>query len=322
MGGGTILEIDRPRSATELIGATFQLYRRYPWLFLVLAGVVVVPWQFVDLLETTHLLHGAARALVFLPLTVANVAFVLPLISALHVHAVDDVREGREPSVGSAGRRGIASLPVLAPAALVSWLGSTFGLLLLIVPGVLLFLRWSVVAQAAALGSKSWKSALGHSRMLTRHHYGHVFAALVLVVVITAIPQVPIDLVFGLHETTVPSFIVRTAVAVPSASFNALVVGLLYFDLLARLRLVMAHPEGGAPKPPPAGLSGRAVEPTGHRLDPDSYSDEDRPPGWYVIPEKPWRMRYWAEDGTPTWSRRTTKTPKDTLAGWHKVNRS
>ena len=38
MDGQPILEIERPRSAFELIGATFSLYRRYSWLFLILAG--------------------------------------------------------------------------------------------------------------------------------------------------------------------------------------------------------------------------------------------------------------------------------------------
>ena len=59
------------------------------------------------------------------------------------------------------------------------------------------------------------------------------------------------------------------------------------------------------------------VEPIGHPLDPDSYSDEDRAPGWYVVPESPWKMRYWL-GGEEGWSGRTTKTPKQTLDGWWK----
>jgi hypothetical protein len=54
----------------------------------------------------------------------------------------------------------------------------------------------------------------------------------------------------------------------------------------------------------------------GHALDPGVYTDEDRPPGWYVNPDAPWRMRYWNAEGEPGWSGKTTKTPKQVLANW------
>jgi hypothetical protein len=322
--GGRTIEIDRPRSAPELIGATFALYRRYPWLFLVLAAVVVVPYQVIDLLDTARVFHGAARILVGLALTVADVALVVPLISALHVHAIDDVREGREPSLRPVARRGIATLPVLVPAAGIAWLGATAGLLLLIVPGVVLFLRWSVVAQAAALGSKNWESALRHSRMLTGGNYAHVFWLFVIVFAITAIPDVAVDIIFGLHRTTVPSFLVRTAIAVPLSSFTALAAGLLYFDLLARLRVVLAdqrsiaaEPRSGLPDAPGEPTAARPAPPaSGDPLNPTSWSDEDRPAGWYIDPERPKRMRYWPADGARTWSGGTTKTPQGLRRRW------
>jgi hypothetical protein len=55
-------------------------------------------------------------------------------------------------------------------------------------------------------------------------------------------------------------------------------------------------------------------EDTGHSLDPGVYTDAGRPPGWYVDPDKPWRMRYWRTDRG--WSKETTKTPKQALSEW------
>jgi hypothetical protein len=61
----------------------------------------------------------------------------------------------------------------------------------------------------------------------------------------------------------------------------------------------------------------RATPPhAGHSLDPGVYTDEGRPPGWYVDPDKPWRMRYWRTGKETGWSKKTTKTPKQVLDEW------
>lgn len=73
----------------------------------------------------------------------------------------------------------------------------------------------------------------------------------------------------------------------------------------------------GTPVAEPAtGGSSDTAELTRHPLDPDNYDNADRPYGWYVVPESPWTMREWTEEG---WSGKTQKTPKETLDGWWRV---
>jgi hypothetical protein len=304
MDGHPNLEIERPRSATELIGATFALYRRFPWLFLALAAVVIVPYVALEAILTSGLVHGTARGLLDFAFGVGDVALVLPLM-----YAVDDVRQDRVPEIRSVARRGIATLRVVSPAVFLSWLGITVGLVFLIVPGVILALRWAVVAQTGSLGAKSWKEALAHSRRLTRGRYGHVFAFLLLVFLITLIPTV-VELPFFGLKTTTASFLIDVAISIPVNSFDALALAFLYFDLTARDKVVPAEPEQIA------AVAAGAVPPTGDPLDPGSWTDEDRPPGWYVDPSSPWVMRCWVADGKGTWSKRTAKTPKKTLETW------
>jgi hypothetical protein len=317
MAGGTNLEIERPRSATELIGATFTLYRRYPWLFLALAAVVVLPYQAVLAIPALELVHGAIRGWFSFFVGIGEIALVVPLVSALHVYAVDDVRQGRPPKIGSVGRRGLATLSVVSPAVLLSWLGITFGLIALIVPGVILLLRWSVVAQTASLGASDWPEALGRSKSLTEGRYQHVFALVLFVLLITELPSAVLFLAFGLKTTALAPFLIRSALSVLTNSFTALATAMLYFDLKARPRTNVF----AAPLPPKLGATPDSTQPsaapTGHPLDPASWSDEDRPSGWYVDPDTPWVMRYWLPDGPEAgWSKRTAKTPKATLAAW------
>lgn len=80
MDGQAINEIERPRSAWRLIGATLVLYRRFPWLFLILAAVVVVPYDAILLVgRPGGPLHGPVRGIVELVLFAADFFLVLPL---------------------------------------------------------------------------------------------------------------------------------------------------------------------------------------------------------------------------------------------------
>jgi hypothetical protein len=305
VAGGTDLDLDRPRGALRLIGKTVELYRRFPLLFAILAGTVVVPYELIVLLVTGHgpLGTGDDSFVASQAIALTSVGLLGPLVSALHVHAVREIGDGNVPRLTAVAKRSLVVLPTACAAVVIAYLGAAAGLLALIVPGVLLYLRWAVVAQAAALEGGGWKAALRRSADLTAGHYPHVFALLLLNSAIAWVPSLALRRAVG-GDTTVGSFVVGTALEVVLWSFGALAVGLLFFDLRARLEAEASRPAGEPSHPSPSSV------------DPGNYSDEDRPPGWYVNPDAPWRMRYWAADGKPGWSRRTTKTPKQTLAEW------
>lgn len=300
-----------PRSATELVRDTFDLYRRYPVLFFVLASAVVVPFDALVLVftgtgpfERGDLSFGVSQLLFLLGLTVIG-----PLVSALHVHAVKAVSEGEEPRLAPIAREGLRVLPVVVAATIMSWLGIGVGLLALIVPGVILLLRWYVVAQAAAIEDEGWIPALRRSRALTAGNYGHVIVVAILLGLISGVPTVLVGLAFGHETTTAASFLVGTLLNVLTMSFAALGTGLLYFDLVARFPSV-------AQGSPAASVAGGAQK----SFDPDEYEDDERPQGWYVDPNAPKRMRYWGAGGRPEWGA-STKTPRKIRQEWEENRR-
>jgi len=315
MAGGTDLHLERPRDATELIGLTVDLYRRFPFLFLILAAAVLVPYELIVLLVThTGSLGGGRGWVLGLILGLTEFALVIPLISALHVHAVSDVRDGQRPELATVTKRGLAALSAVSPVVVISWLGIIAGFVALFVPGVLLWLRWSVAAQVAALQRVGWKVALRRSAGLAEDHYLHILGLFLLVWVISSVPSFAVGCAFAHTDTTAVSFLVGLALQIVLRSFSALTTALLFFDLSARFKEAEIRPAAASTLPPR--LSASTSHPSPSSVDPGRYADEDRPPGWYVNPDKPWRMRYWAEDGEPGWSRRSRKTPKGTLAEW------
>jgi hypothetical protein len=301
-----------PRSAPRLLAGAFELYRRYPWLFLVLAAGVIVPYELIVLAATgtgafsrSNLSFGTQQLL-----ELADLALVGPLVSALHVHAVAEVRRDREPQVGSVALQGLRVLPVVAAATIIAWLGTMLGLVLLIVPGIVLMLRWAVVAQAAAIDHEGWLPALRRSRRLTEGNYRHVAAFIVLVAVITIAPSIAGGIAFRHHDTSAASFLTGLVVRVITASFAALATALLYYDLLARWERAAA-----AKTATTTAEAGQPTATTQMSFDPRAYSDLDRPKGWYVDPAAPDRMRYWGGSEQPGWSG-STRTPRKIRRAW------
>ncbi|HYJ22465.1 MAG TPA: hypothetical protein VEW07_10630 [Solirubrobacterales bacterium] len=302
-----------PRRAYQLVIDAFGLYRRYPLLFLVLAAAVVLPYEVIVLVATGAgpFEQGSVDFTVSLWLSLTDLALVAPLVSALHIHAVREVREGDEPRLGSIARQGLKVLPVVAAVSIVSWLGILLGFLALIAPGIYLMLRWFVVAQAAAIEGEGWVDALRSSGRLTEGHYGHVFVFAVFVGVVAAVPVFLVGLAFGGDSTNVASFLVGVSVQVLAYSFGALATALLYFDLRARME--------GAPASVPAGQGGPTPQggpPGPQSQDPRDYAEEERPKGWYVDPGNPTRMRYWEAGDPPRWSTATTRTPRKIREAW------
>ena len=304
----------RGASTPRLIAEAFDLYRRYPLLFLVLAAAVIVPFELIELAATggdalTGPSTGVAAELV-LPYLYVLVA--VPLVSALHVHAVADIRVGEEPRLKQVAKRGAAALPVVCAATFVSWLGFFGGLLLFVIPGIYIWIRWSLVAQAAAIERGGWTTAMRRSWSLTEGHWFHVFVFFICIVVIEVAPGLLLGLAL---DNRVAIFLAGTALEIVFISFTALATALLYYDLCSRREaLAVSSPTGGEQAPTATGPS--AVD---HGVDPRLYSDESRPNGWYVDPEKPDHMSYWNAAEPPGWGGRT-RTPRKLRRQWDEEN--
>jgi hypothetical protein len=233
--GSRRIELDRPRSVGEILGAAASLYRAYPWLFLVLAASVMVPFELAVLAVTgdgpLHQPHEPFAT--SMSLTLLRTTLVGPLISALHIHAVALAGRGRRPRLGAVALRGLRALPVVVAADVVATVATFLGFLLLIVPGIVLLLMLSVTAQAAALEGTGWTGALRSSRNLTGGRYGHVFGVLLATGLIgTAAGLLAGALPLG-SATGAASVAVGVTTDTLTASFAALTVALLYFDLAA-----------------------------------------------------------------------------------------
>ena len=264
MEASSAIDLGRERSALEILRTALVMYRRYPLLFATLAIGVIAPFELARLAVTGVGPLGSGKVGdegTFLLFELIYYVLVSPLISALHVHAVIDIGEGRRPRIGPVALRGISVLAVVVAAEIVAGVLIGLGFIALIVPGIILSLRWSVVAQTAAVDHEGWMPALRRGAQLSAGHYWHIFRVLLAIGFLTfLITAITSALAGGGDNTGIASVAIGIVVYTLVASFGALTFAVLYFDLRAReagprLDPLAGHADQSTPADPSSPVS-------------------------------------------------------------------
>jgi hypothetical protein len=239
-----VIPLEQPRDVRALLRASFTVYLRHFGTFLALGALVVVPSQVIvggigleqlsadyDDTSPTWAETSIAAAVAFL--------VVAPLITAICVHALRSVAGGGSPGAREAIVKGFEAFAPIFFAVLLAAAGIAIGLLL-IVPGIYLFVRWYFVPQAVVLEGARNTGALRASSRLVAGAWWRTFVLVVLVNVIVALMILVLGTPFTVlaNETdraiwALAGQIVATSVTQP---FIALFSTFLYYDLRERKR--------------------------------------------------------------------------------------
>jgi hypothetical protein len=223
----------RPRSATELVDAAFQLYKREPLQFIVALGIIYVPWMIVSALlgldspsEATQL--GAAM------IAALGGILVYTLASGVTTVLADDVYFGRQPNIGRAyalvGKRLFPLLVTMLASSLAIGLGFVF----LILPALYMIARYFAVVQLVLLEGLGANASLRRTAELSKGHKRHILNTLGLV----ALVNIAIGIGLSMMTTMIPSIIIRlvlqTIVSTLVYPMFGITATLLYYDVRIR----------------------------------------------------------------------------------------
>jgi len=179
-----------------VIGQTFGLIGRNFFLFALMALVFVgIPQFGILYAQSVVTASGNQGLLVTVSLLGGLVGLVTTYIlqGALTRAAVDDL-SGAGVKVGAAIGDGLRYFFPLFIVALLVGLGMAAGLLLLVVPGIILAVRWAITAPVVVLERIGPTSSMGRSAELTEGNRWAIFGLFVLYIVFASAVQ----MVFGL----------------------------------------------------------------------------------------------------------------------------
>ncbi|HEX5830087.1 MAG TPA: hypothetical protein VFY16_03835 [Gemmatimonadaceae bacterium] len=235
----------RPRSATEIVDAAFQLLRAHYGAFAAATAVVLLPTFVLQLV---------------LPASVATIVAVveqilLIVVDGVIVALVAQAYLGEPVDVGAALRSLGGRIGTLLGGAIMRGLLAGIATLLLVVPGIIVWVWTFAVSMVIVIEGAGVGTALSRSRELARGGFGRIFGALILafllVMLMLAAVTVAVGMLLGaIGVGDAVTQATATVLLVLVYPFFAIVGTLLYYD--ARIRRegfdveMMARELGGA----------------------------------------------------------------------------
>jgi hypothetical protein len=219
----------RPRSATEIVDAMFQLLREHYPQFATIVAVAFLPQLLLGLVLPAEYVDAAGVVAVLTG----------PLATGAVVLAVSDAYLGRPVDGADSLRRAASHLGALVLVGLGQGLFVALGFVLLVVPGFI-FLAWTAVAPAVvALESSSAGDAFTRSRELARGQVGHVLGAVFVGGIIYFVGMLVIGMLAGFASLATafgPRMVnlLTQIVQILLYPVLAVTVTLLYYDLRIR----------------------------------------------------------------------------------------
>jgi Uncharacterised protein family (UPF0259) len=184
----------KPLEVKGVLKDTTRVYRSLFRRSVVTGFVVFALLGLIELIAQAT--HNVNVALVFGLLAVATGFVGTTFVQGALVDAVDSEHRGvAVPSVGELYRTSWQRLGSLVWLSIITGLGVAFGLLLFIVPGVLLAIRWTLGAPIVMLEGLGARAAMKRSRELVRGHRGEVLRVLVNVWVRTLLAGLLLNLI-------------------------------------------------------------------------------------------------------------------------------
>jgi hypothetical protein len=261
----------RPLTTAELFDTTFSLYRRH---FLLFVGLVAIPYLFLLPFQILNALmtqpFGGASVGVTLLLALAIVVVSLAVTAASQgatLVAVSEVYLDRPTSIAGALSRIRGEIVGLAALMIVIGMFTAIGLVLLIVPGILIALRFSLAVPVAVIEQETIRGAMSRSADLTEGHRWRILLIWVLFFLLTwviaAVLGIPVGIAtvmsagVGGPGIVLPGWVlvmnvlssfVASCLAGP---FMTIAFAVLYYDIRVRkeafdLKLLMDARDGGA----------------------------------------------------------------------------
>jgi len=239
---GPGLDLGRPRDVGALFRDSLTLYAGHFGLFLLIAVAVVAPVQLVvsgiGLEELTSAYReDSTLARTAIP-TAVSFLVATPLITAATIFALGSLVKGERPQ---AGRSLQGALDVFAPlfgAVALAAVGIALGLLVFVLPGIYVAVRWYFVTQAVAIDGLRGVHALTRSWDTVQDAFWRSLGILLLANLATAVPGIllltPLTAAAEAVDREAVLLVGKIAAESLTTPFIALVSTLLYYDLRVR----------------------------------------------------------------------------------------
>ena len=228
----------RPRSATEIVDAAFQLYRRDPMTYLLVSAVCYAPVLVLQLVTqgaTAQLTPEAIQAAWPNTLMIAAGYWIsLSFMSAVIVRLCSEDYFGRRLDPAAAVQEAVRRLPAVMLGILLKYILMIVGFLFFIVGMFYVVARYFAVTPSIVLERRGVFAAFGRSALLSRGQKLHILFTSFLALVIFLVVYFAVIILAATTGSSVIITVLTDAVSIIAYPLFAITEMLLYYD--ARVR--------------------------------------------------------------------------------------
>jgi hypothetical protein len=204
----------------EILNAAFNLYRDNAGLFLGTLAVLLIPQAILDFISPFF------SGLSFFTSTFSLAALIL-VISARYL--------GQPITIGGAySAVGVGTWVILLVTNFLAAIMIGIGLILIIIPGIFLLVKFAFIDPVIMLERKGITEAFSRSWDLVRGSWWRVFGIGILVFILTVIAEGLLTAVLGAALTQRGASVVGVLVGLVVQPFTMSALVLLYYDLRLR----------------------------------------------------------------------------------------
>lgn len=230
---------DFGRVASRTFGLIGRNFVPFAVLSLIFSGI---PALLVMLIQPTLIAQQDPTMILIVAYGAGFISYLagLVLTAALTRASVDEL-SGKTVAIGSALATGVALILPLIGLGLIMGIAIVFGLILLIIPGIYLALRWAVAAPVLVVERPGVFKSMERSAKLTENHRWAILGLVVFYAIIVIVLQAIVLLVVpggamalaGLSQDGPPilAIILLTALQVVTSMIATVGVAAIYFEL-------------------------------------------------------------------------------------------
>ncbi len=223
----------------RVISRSFEVLSQALPKFLVLSAIASLPFLLLAFISgglgnfatgTGDPGVGSGTVVGIVVVVVLWIAFIC-LGQSVAVYGAFQVMRGRPFGLSEAFRRGFARFWPVIGMGLLNVLGFGLGTILLIVPGIIIFIRWAVALPVCVVEQRGPSNSLGRSAELTKGHRWAIFGFFVLYFMVseigTKIITFILSFVGGATIGLIGTFVCQTLVT----AFYYVAIAIGYHDL-------------------------------------------------------------------------------------------
>jgi Membrane domain of glycerophosphoryl diester phosphodiesterase len=230
-------------SIGKILGDAWGLYKRFFTQFLLVAIPVFLVLGLVNALVGLAADEGTLAVIVWSLIGVAVSLIGYFWLQGALIESIRDVRDGRaDLSVGEIYRRVQPRLPALIVAGILAGIGIGIGFLLLIVPGLFLLTRWSLITPSIVIERRSAGESFTRSWELVKGASWSMLGLILVTVILAGIVGAIISALFVWLPDFFDDWVGSVVANSLTAPFVALAWTLAYFERAG----------AGTPEAPPA----------------------------------------------------------------------